>query len=152
MIQSAGQLYQQYIVDIYTKIKQNLLNYLRQNQSMLRTEYYQEAMDAICAGNSASNIRHHIILPLLSFSGGSWQMYQLYQDAVAIVCYFGKPNLFITFTCNSKWPEITRELLPYQIAADMPDLTASFSHKIAKNDKRSFVKNIGLEKLLHIFM
>ena len=31
-IQSAGQLYQQYIVDQYAKIEQNHLNYLRQNQ------------------------------------------------------------------------------------------------------------------------
>jgi hypothetical protein len=51
-------------------------------------------------------------------------MYQLYQDAMAIVGYYGKPDLFITFTCNPKWPEVTRELLPYQTAADRPDLTA----------------------------
>ena len=51
-------------------------------------------------------------------------MYQLYQDAMSIVSHFGKPDLFITFTCNPKWPEITRELLPNQNAADRPDLTA----------------------------
>ncbi len=51
-------------------------------------------------------------------------MYQLYQNAIAIVRHFGKPDLFIIFTCNSKWPEITRELWPNQIAADRPDLTA----------------------------
>ena len=55
-------------------------------------------------------------------------MYQLYQDAIAIVCHFGKPDLFITFTCNPKWPEIKRELLPNQIAADRPDLTARVFH------------------------
>ena len=55
-------------------------------------------------------------------------MYQLYQDAMAIVRYFGKPDLFITFTCNPKWPEITKELLPYQIAADRPDLTSRVFH------------------------
>ena len=37
-IQSASRLYQQYIVDQYAKIEQNRLNYLRQNQSTLRTE------------------------------------------------------------------------------------------------------------------
>ena len=33
-------------------------------------------------------------------------MYQLYLDSMAIVSALGKPDLFITFTCNPKWPEI----------------------------------------------
>lgn len=37
-------------------------------------------------------------------------MQQNYQDAMAIVNKFGKPDLFITFTCNPKWPEITESL------------------------------------------
>src|SRR5437764_14527083 len=83
-IQSAGRLYKQYIVDQYAKIEQNRLNYLRQNQSTLRTEYYQGVIDAMHAGDSANNIGHRIILPS-TFSEGSRQMYQLYQDAIAIV-------------------------------------------------------------------
>ncbi|CAB4491168.1 unnamed protein product [Rhizophagus irregularis] len=122
-IQNTGRLYQQYIVDQYAKIEQNRLNYLRENQSTLRIECYQGTVDAIHAGDSANNIGQHIILPS-TFSGGPRQMYQLYQDAIAIVRHFGKPDLFITFTCNPKWPEITRELLPNQTAADRPDLTA----------------------------
>ena len=55
-------------------------------------------------------------------------MYQLYQDAMSIVGHFGKPDLFITFTCNPKWQEITRELMPHQSAADRPDLTARIFH------------------------
>ncbi|PKY52676.1 hypothetical protein RhiirA4_326791, partial [Rhizophagus irregularis] len=47
---------------------------------------------------------------------------------MTIVSHFGKPDLFITFTCNPKWPEITRELLSYQTAADRPDLTARVFH------------------------
>ncbi|CAN1786119.1 ATP-dependent DNA helicase PIF1 [Linum perenne] len=34
-------------------------------------------------------------------------MHQLYLDATAICQCFGNPDLFITFTCNSQWPEIT---------------------------------------------
>ena len=126
-IQSANRLFQQYIVDQYAKIEQNRLNYLRQNQSVLRTDFYQGAVDAMHAGDSATNVGRRIILPS-SFSGGPRQMYQLYQDAMAIMHHFGKPDLFITFTCNPKWPEITRELLPHQIASDRPDLTARVFH------------------------
>lgn len=46
------------------------------------------------------------------------------QDAMAIVREHGKPDLFVTMTCNPKWPEITRELEPGQQASDRPDLTA----------------------------
>ena len=45
-----------------------------------------------------------------------------YQDAMAIVRKFGKPDLFITMTCNPKWVEITRELNPGQTAQDRCDL------------------------------
>jgi hypothetical protein len=48
----------------------------------------------------------------------------LYQDAMALVRKFGKPDLFVTMTCNPKWEEIVRELLPGQTAQDRPDLVA----------------------------
>uniref|UniRef100_A0A1U7VM58 Uncharacterized protein LOC104217469 n=1 Tax=Nicotiana sylvestris TaxID=4096 RepID=A0A1U7VM58_NICSY len=35
-------------------------------------------------------------------------MIQNYQDAMAICKWARYPNLFITFTCNPKWPEISR--------------------------------------------
>jgi hypothetical protein len=37
-------------------------------------------------------------------------MFQNYQDTMGICKLAGYPNLFITFTCNHKWPEITRVL------------------------------------------
>ena len=36
----------------------------------------------------------------------------------------GKPDLFITFTCNPQWPEILAALQPGQIPADRPDIVA----------------------------
>ena len=49
-------------------------------------------------------------------------MHKLYQDGMAIVRAAGKPDLFITVTCNPNWPEIKEALLPEQIAQDRPDL------------------------------
>jgi len=37
-------------------------------------------------------------------------MDQLYFDGMAISSAVGFPNIFITFTCNPTWLEITREL------------------------------------------
>ena len=47
---------------------------------------------------------------------------------MAIVRKFGKPTLFVTFTCNPQWPEITSELEPGQSASDRPDITARVFH------------------------
>ena len=47
---------------------------------------------------------------------------------MAIVSYFRKSDLFVTFICNSKWLKITKELLPHQTPADRPDLTARVFH------------------------
>jgi hypothetical protein len=33
-------------------------------------------------------------------------MQQNLQDAMAVCCWVGYPNLFVTFTCNAKWPKI----------------------------------------------
>jgi hypothetical protein len=68
---------------------------------------------------------------LLSFQGGEHAMGQLYQDAMAKVRKFGKPDLFITFICNPKWKEITDVLLSGQIAKDRPELvTRVFNLKL----------------------
>ena len=53
-------------------------------------------------------------------------MVQNYQDAMAICRYYGCPDLFLTFTCNPKWPEIQKclELIPGQKPEDRPDIVA----------------------------
>ena len=65
--------------------------------------------------------RRTVVL-LSSYTNSPGQMFQLYQDAMTIVRKFGKPNLFITFTCNPLWDDITSNLLPDQKATDRPDL------------------------------
>ncbi|GJW29734.1 ATP-dependent DNA helicase PIF1-like protein, partial [Tanacetum coccineum] len=64
-----GRLFQQYLVDAYTAIKEQRLS-------------------------------------------GPRYMMQNYQDAMALCCVYGNPDLFITFTSNPKWPEIN-EMLAY---------------------------------------
>ena len=49
-----------------------------------------------------------------------------YQDAMAICWWASYPHLFLTFTCNLKWPEIVSflELIPGQKPEDWPDIVA----------------------------
>ena len=55
-------------------------------------------------------------------------MRQNYEDAMAIVARYGRPDLFITMTCNPKWQEIVDNLHPGQQANDRPDLVARVFH------------------------
>ena len=60
-----------------------------------------------------------------SFTGGPRYQHQLYQDAMGIVhAQFGKPDFFVTFTCNPRWQEITDALLPSQTAENHQDIVA----------------------------
>lgn len=67
--------------------------------------------------------RQNVILPG-SFTGGPRCMQGLYHDAMAVVRKYGKPDLFLTFTCNPKWKEIQEAVCEGQTAADRPDIVA----------------------------
>ena len=47
-----------------------------------------------------------------------------YQDAMAIVAKYGKPDIFLTMTCNPKNPDIMNNLPEGQGAEDRPDIVA----------------------------
>jgi len=80
----------------------------------------------VCAGarqgHEVGTVKR-VVLPS-SFTGSPRHMVGLYQDAMTMVERLGKPDLFITFTCNPSWPEIKNNLLPGQTANDRPDLIA----------------------------
>ena len=76
-------------------------------------------------------------------------MRQRYHDAMAIVVKKGKPDLFITFTCNPNWPEIKDNLYPSQQSHDRPDIVARvfkiYLEEMLKDiiDRRLFGKVLG---------
>lgn len=123
ILHHGGLLFQEYIVDAYAQIERSRLFWLRTNQDKLRSDVYQGIVDAAAHGLDLDEIGNLSILPS-SFRGGPREMWQLYQDAMAIVRSCGKPDLFITMTCNPMWPEITAELLPTQTGQDRPDLVS----------------------------
>ena len=119
----SGRLFHQYIVDMYAKIEQEWLNYIRLHQQQIRVDLYSGLADALARGDAnAEELGRKVILPS-SFIGSPKHMFQLYQDAMSIVRRYGKPDLFITFTCNPLWSEITNSLLLGQKVNDRPDLT-----------------------------
>ncbi|XP_044019460.1 uncharacterized protein LOC122859843 [Aphidius gifuensis] len=71
-----------------------------------------------------------VVLPS-SFTGSPRNMLQHYQDAMAIVRKFGKPDLFITMTCNPNWREIKENILHGQTASDRPDIVSRITTTVS---------------------
>ena len=93
-------LFKQWIVDGYTMIKSQKLNYVRQHQQELRVDKYM----SLNACNNDPKTRDNekgkrIILPS-SFVGSRRYVEQIYFDSMTICGHIGFPNLFLTLTCN----------------------------------------------------
>jgi hypothetical protein len=121
----AGRLFQEWIVDAAAVNEQNKLRWISENQPKLRAETYSSFKGVVADGDdlNPSDLGVKVILPS-SFGGSPRHMAALYQDAMAVVRYFGKPDLFITMTCNPNWPEIKDNLFKGQITSDRPDLVS----------------------------
>ncbi|XP_066434063.1 uncharacterized protein [Eleutherodactylus coqui] len=126
-------LLSQFLVDMYAKIETERLNFIRNNQKTLRAESYIHLKDAIDKNDAdIRQLGQAVILPS-SFTGGPRYMHEHTQDAMTYVRHYGRPDLFITFTCNSKWTEITEALLPRQKPQHRHDITSRVFHlKIKK--------------------
>ena len=85
-------------------------------------ELYNSIIDTLTRYNLDFNLLSHYIVLLFSFLGGDRFISQCYQDLMAIIYKYGRLSIFITFTANFKWDEITRKLLLGQTATDRPDL------------------------------
>lgn len=114
-------LFHQFLVNKWADIETINLSFLKTNQNVLRVDLYSKLMSAHEKAAKSSNVGKPIVLPA-TFKGSPREMYELYQDAMAMVGKYGKPDLFITFTCNPNWREIREELLPGQSPDDRPDL------------------------------
>ncbi|CAF4484203.1 unnamed protein product, partial [Rotaria sp. Silwood2] len=72
---------------------------------------------------------------------------------MAIVRKYGKPDLFITFTCNPTWREIEEHLFPGQAPSDRPDLiTRVFKLKLDELIDDLFKKHILGRTIAHVFV
>ncbi|XP_071582444.1 uncharacterized protein [Temnothorax nylanderi] len=121
-------LFSQFLVDMYAKIETERLNYIRNNQAQLRADSYIHLRDAVGKQDAdVAQLGQMVVLPS-SFTGGPRYMHERTQDAMTYVRYHGRPDLFITFTCNPKWKDITDVLLSGQKSHDRHDIIARVFH------------------------
>ena len=78
-------------------------------------------------------------------------MKQAYLDAMAICGKFGKPTFFLTFTCNPKWKDLTKELMEitasistYETASDRPDVVA----RVCNKKKKELINDVEKRQVL----
>ncbi|XP_071036949.1 uncharacterized protein [Parasteatoda tepidariorum] len=117
------QLFHQYIVDMYAKIESERLLYIRLNQVKLRSEEYINLRDAVVNDGNLSECGKMVILSS-TYTGSPRHMHEYAQDAMTYVRAYGRPDFFITFTCNPAWDEIKDLLLTGQSPSDRHDISA----------------------------
>ncbi|CAN1186335.1 ATP-dependent DNA helicase PIF1 [Linum perenne] len=102
----SGKLFQQYVVNAYAMVEAERLDWIKNNQKKLRRHYFNGLVDAFMRGDlDLTHIGQRVILAS-SHTGSPRYKYENFQDAVAICRTLGYPDLFITFTCNTNWPEV----------------------------------------------
>lgn len=69
-----------------------------------------------------NDIGRLVVLPSTHI-GSERYMRQKMQDIIAISNSIGHLDIFLTMTCNPRWPEMVNALLPGQKSRDRPDLS-----------------------------
>nr|GEX31363.1 uncharacterized protein [Tanacetum cinerariifolium] len=78
------------------------------NDKDLRSETYSKLATLAQNSESGVKLRGKKVILNSNFTGSPRYMMQNYLDAMTLRKFYGYPDLFITFTCNPNWPEITR--------------------------------------------
>jgi hypothetical protein len=125
------------------KIESSCLDFIRNNQDIVRADLYQSLVDDYrTAVEEANEVGKRTVLSP-TFIGGPRDMRRQYMDAMALVQKYGKPDIFLTMTCNPNWDEIKNELYPGQCTQDRPDLVARvFRVKLEELRRRLLYKDI----------
>ncbi|XP_071727747.1 uncharacterized protein [Rutidosis leptorrhynchoides] len=130
-----------------TRVKKRAerISYIRKNQNILRADTFTNLMNSAASGSSENSMMGNRIKPPSSFTGSARYMIENYRYAMALCRVFGYPDLFLTFTCNPKWPEITRVLMGTGFKAeDKP----SFCSRMFKMKLDQLMKDIRKKNYL----
>lgn len=102
-----------------------LQRFLHQNNELVKL--FKVGLDRMPSDN------HKIVIRADKTPVGQRHMHEYAQDAMSYVRHYGRPDLFITFTCNPKWADIKDNLFEGQTSADRHDITARvFREKLKK--------------------
>ena len=127
-----ARLAQYWLMDFYSRVLDQRMSIVRKMKSrimmgQIRQSYHSlsehESQDLRDAGYMDTP-KEESYLPS-SVHGSPRHMAALARNALILVSEFGCPHVFITLTCNPKWPEIVSQLLHGQTAFDRQDVTTT---------------------------
>ena len=102
-----GDLFREFLCCGWAVAENQNLQWLKHNQKTIRADLYQNVVDHVDNGDAdARALGRRVVLPATFMGGGRYEM-ERFQDCLGLTRTYGKPSLFITVTCNPKWPEIT---------------------------------------------
>ncbi|XP_071712817.1 uncharacterized protein [Rutidosis leptorrhynchoides] len=108
LVHMARKLQQQLLVDAYTMVESQRIWYIRNDKRIQRSDTFSNLTHATLNGDVINSMLGTRYKFPASFTGSARYMIKNYRDAMALCRVYGYLDLFITFTCNSKWPEIRR--------------------------------------------
>lgn len=79
-------------------------------------------------------------------------MHKRYLDAMTLVDKYGKPDIFLTMTCNPKWCEITNELKKHEEAQNRSDLLTRVFKSKFEELKRQVLKKKNIRTNSSIYI
>lgn len=109
-----GRLACEYVCDMYSRIEEERLNFIRRSRDSHNSEHQEEEVL-----DDSENLE----LPCSFMGSRKWASEQT-ADSLALARTYGPPSFFITMTCNPDWPEIKSRLRPGQHAYDAPIIVA----------------------------
>ncbi len=107
-------LFQQFFCDIYVKMGGERLSYIRESQQKSCASEYTNLAEKLGDGQGDFDefeaVRYGQLVVLPAKNVGSDRYFrQKRRSVVAFAVELRHPDIFMTFTCNPKWPEIIAE-------------------------------------------
>ncbi len=106
--QRCERLTMEFFCDVWAQVEARNAYFHRSpsQQATYRASRVAAIEDQLSSGCPVSEIGQPVVRLPSSFVGSARYYQQLYLDAMALPKKHGKPDLFLTFTCNPDWPEI----------------------------------------------
>jgi hypothetical protein len=125
-VQRCQKLAMEFFCDVFAQVESRQADFHRlpSQQIKYRAGRVAAIEDQLHAGTAASDIGKPVVRLPSGFVGSARWYQQLYYDAMALPMRYGKPDLFITVTCNPRWPEITAALPPGSKWKHHPEIIA----------------------------
>lgn len=143
--QKCERLALEFYCDIWAQVESRNAHFHRlpSQQAKYRGARVAAFEDQLTSGVPASSIGQPVIRLPSSFVGSARYYQQLYMDAMSLPKKFGKPDLFITLTCNPNWPEIRNALPPHSHWKHHMDIV----NRVFALKLRQFIKEIVKDEI-----